>query len=75
MLQRRRGVDGLQRVGREFAERLLHSRHVLVTPGELYGPGGAGHLRLCFATDPPEIELALERLRNCATGLVTADAR
>ena len=71
-----RGV--LERTGlacETFAERLLAEHHTAVLAGTAFGPGGAGHLRLCFATDPPEIELALERLRNCATGLVTADAR
>src|SRR5207253_1963772 len=30
--------------GRAFAEQLLRTKKVLVTPGELFGPGGAGHV-------------------------------
>src|SRR5437867_2095813 len=72
----RRGV--LERTGlacETFAERLLAEHHTAVLAGTAFGPGGAGHLRLCFATERAEIELALERLRNGVTGLVTAGAR
>ncbi len=71
-----RGV--LERAGltcETFAERLLAEHHTAVLAGTAFGPGGAGHLRLCFATERAEIELALERLRNGVTGLVTAGAR
>lgn len=47
-----------------FAERLLDESHVAVLAGTAFGPAGTGHLRLCYATDPAEIELALERIRS-----------
>jgi aspartate/methionine/tyrosine aminotransferase len=48
--------------GREFAERFLHSKRVLVTPGELYGPSGAGHVRISYALDDGRLREGLTRL-------------
>ena len=47
-----------------FAERLLEEAHVAVLAGTAFGPGGTGHLRLCYATDPVQIDLALQRIRG-----------
>src|SRR5256885_331872 len=48
-------VSGLlERTGltsESFAERLLEDAHVAVLAGSAFGPGGKGHLRMCYATD------------------------
>ena len=46
----------------EFAERLLREEHVLVVPGDAFGPAGAGHVRCSYATALPKIEEALTRI-------------
>ena len=60
-------VSGLlERTGlttESFAERLLDDAHVAVLAGSAFGPGGKGHLRMCYATHPTLIDLALERIR------------
>ena len=33
-----------------FVERLLVEEHVAVVPGSAFGPSGAGHVRMCYAT-------------------------
>src|SRR5205807_339172 len=42
-----------------FAQRLLAEQHVAVLAGTAFGPGGAEHLRMCYATEPAERERAL----------------
>jgi len=37
--------------GRVFADGLLRDQKVRVTPGEWFGPSGAGHVRLSYADD------------------------
>lgn len=48
----------------EFAERLLMEQKVLVVPGSVFGPGGAGHIRCCYATATPKLEMALQRMET-----------
>lgn len=67
-------VSGLGLDGRAFAERLLKEANVLVGPGCAFGPSGAGHVRLSFATDEGRLREGLgrlaafvERLRNPET--------
>jgi len=50
--------------GRSFAERLLAEQHVAVLAGTAFGPGGEGHLRMCYATDPAELDRALAAIRR-----------
>ena len=45
-----------------FAERLLLEERVAVVPGSAFGPGGAGHVRACYAMSYEDIEKALERI-------------
>ena len=55
------GVDGMSdTVG--FAKRLVREAGVGVAPGEAFGPGGEGRLRLCFAASLPTLERAFDRL-------------
>jgi len=45
-----------------FAERLLTEERVAVVPGDAFGPSGAGHVRMCYATSYEQIEEALRRI-------------
>jgi aspartate/methionine/tyrosine aminotransferase len=55
-------IASLGLTGREFAERLYAEKRVLVTPGDLYGPGGEGHVRLGIAGDDGRLREGLSRL-------------
>ncbi len=55
--------------GRAFADALLRDHKVLVTPGDLFGPSGAGHVRLSYATDEGRLQEALNRLAAFVQGL------
>lgn len=55
-------VAQLGMTGRAFAEQLLHAQRVLVTPGEVYGPGGTGHVRVSYALDDGRLREGLTRL-------------
>jgi aspartate aminotransferase len=57
---------------RQLAARLLEEYGVAVLPGTDFGPGGAGHLRLSFAVSPADLDLALERIRECVSDLAVA---
>jgi aminotransferase len=46
----------------DFTERLLTEEHVAVVPGDAFGPSGAGHVRMCYATSYERIEEALRRI-------------
>lgn len=56
----------------QLAARLLEVHGVAVLPGTGFGPGGAGHLRLSFAVSPADLDLALERIRECVSDLAVA---
>ncbi|MGZ9160576.1 MAG: aminotransferase class I/II-fold pyridoxal phosphate-dependent enzyme [Candidatus Limnocylindrales bacterium] len=45
-----------------FTERLLTEERVAVVPGSAFGPSGAGHVRMCYATSYEGIEEALRRI-------------
>ena len=45
-----------------FTERLLIEEHVAVVPGSAFGPSGAGHVRMCYATSYERLEEALRRI-------------
>jgi aminotransferase len=46
----------------EFADQLLAEEHVAVIPGNAFGVGGAGYVRMCYAQSYAKIEQALERI-------------
>ena len=50
--------------GRAFAERLLRSKKVRVTPGEYFGPSGSKHIRLSYAADDGRLREGLARLAD-----------
>ena len=67
----------LERTGltcRSFAERLLAEQYTAVLAGTAFGPGGEGHLRLCYATAATELERALERIRGLVGALERSPA-
>lgn len=45
-----------------FTERLLTEERVAVVPGSAFGPSGAGHVRMCYATAYDQLEEALRRI-------------
>ncbi len=54
-------VEGLQD-SLAYAKRLLNETDVGLAPGSAFGPGGEGHLRLCFASSEEKLTQALDRL-------------
>ncbi|MBG1232829.1 pyridoxal phosphate-dependent aminotransferase [Aestuariivirga litoralis] len=52
--------------GEEFAFRLLREKQVVTMPGESFGTGGAGHLRVALTVDEAEIRQAAERIAALA---------
>ncbi len=46
----------------DFAQGLLTEEHVAVVPGSAFGPSGAGHVRMCYATSYERLEEALRRI-------------
>jgi len=49
----------------EIARRLLDTLNVVVIPGEAFGPGGAGWLRLSFAASDADIVSGVRALGRC----------
>ena len=52
-----------------FAERLLMEQRVLVVPGSVFGAGGIGHIRCCYATATPKLETAVNRMETFLASL------
>ena len=51
-----------------LARRLAADGGILVSPGEFYGPDGAGFVRVAVVQPDDRIELGRERLRASAAG-------
>ncbi len=49
---------------RRLAQEFLLNAGVAVLPGSDFGKFGEGYLRLCYATSPEEIQLAIERIAD-----------
>jgi aminotransferase len=47
-----------------FAEALLEAERVAVVPGDAFGAGGAGHLRLSYATGLADLREAMDRMER-----------
>jgi aspartate/methionine/tyrosine aminotransferase len=56
----------------QLAARLLEEHGVAALPGTGFGPAGTGHLRLSFAVPVADLDLALERIRECISDLAVA---
>ena len=48
----------------EFATELIQKHHVAVVPGSVFGAGGEGFIRCCYATDIGKIKIALARIKD-----------
>ena len=55
-------VTGLDETA--FAEALLAEERVGVVPGTAFGPSGAGHVRVCYATAYEQIVEAMDRIER-----------
>lgn len=51
-----------------FAKRLVDQTKVGLAPGSAFGPGGEGHLRLCFASSAARLAEAMDRLAPVLDG-------
>ena len=60
-------VDGFPD-SRALALRLIDEAGVGAAPGGAFGPGGEGHLRICFARDPEQIAQATRRIARWLNG-------
>ncbi len=47
-----------------FAQQLLREERVAVVPGTAFGPSGAGHVRICYATAYEQIVEAMDRIER-----------
>ena len=47
-----------------FAQALLHEERVAVVPGTAFGPPGADHVRMCYATAYEDLVEALDRIER-----------
>jgi len=65
----------LARDSRRLSEDILTRARVALVPGVAFGPTGEAHLRLCYARDDGDIDLAFERLGNYFSGHRLAPAR
>lgn len=52
--------------GEDFARRLLAEENVVTMPGESFGAGGAGHLRVALTVDEAQITEAAKRMVKLA---------
>lgn len=58
--------------GEEFAWMLLNDHDIVVMPGESFGTGGAGHIRLALTNDVKILREAGARIRVVAEAVVAA---
>jgi aspartate/methionine/tyrosine aminotransferase len=55
--------------GRDFTAALLREKKVRLTPGDLFGPSGAGYVRLSYAAEDGRLQEGLNRLADFVQGL------
>lgn len=56
-------ISGTGRSSQDIAMAILNEAHVVVESGSFYGPGGEGHLRVCFGSESEaRVTEAMERL-------------
>lgn len=46
----------------DFATGLFQKHNVAVVPGSVFGAGGEGHIRCCYATATDKIKIALDKI-------------
>jgi aminotransferase len=47
-----------------FAQELLREERVAVVPGTAFGPSGADHVRMCYATAYEDLVEAMDRIER-----------
>jgi len=57
-------AEVIHKDSQEAARLLLEKAHVSSIPGDFFGTGGEGHVRLCYSTSIEEIEESVEALRQ-----------
>ena len=55
-------IKNLSISSEEFATQLFQKHNVAVVPGSVFGAGGEGHIRCCYATSIDKIKTALDRI-------------
>jgi arginine:pyruvate transaminase len=55
--------------GEDFAWKLLAQENVVTMPGESFGAGGAGHVRVALTVDEAQIKEACKRMSRLASNL------
>ena len=55
--------------GEEFAWQLLNEQNVSVMPGESFGKGGAGHIRIALTVEAEVLRIACDRIRKLSDQL------
>ena len=68
-------VRGTGLDGKAFARSLLDAEGVSVTPGEGFGPSGAGHVRITLGVDDDRLRKACRRIVRFVAGRPTASMR
>src|SRR5262249_19775338 len=68
-------VWGLGLSGREFADDLLRARKVRLVPGGLFGPSGAGVVRLSYGVEDGRLQEGLHRIAGYVQGLEAGEGR
>ena len=68
-------VWGLGLSGRDFADGLLRTRKVRLVPGDLFGPSGAGYVRLSYAVEDGRLQEGLHRIAGYMQGLQAGEGR
>lgn len=58
-------ITGTGMTAKEVAIKLLDEVQVVTTPGDAFGPDGAGFLRLSYAASEEDIREALTRMKKC----------
>lgn len=62
-------ISGTGLSSEDFANRLLEKEKVAVIPGNGFGAGGEGFVRISYATSYEKIEQALERMSRFVKSL------
>lgn len=63
-------IRGTGRSSADLSTAILHEAHVVTEAGCFYGPGGEGHLRICFGSESEErVGEAMDRLGRFFNGL------
>lgn len=57
-------ITSTKMTSEEFATQLFKKHNVAVVPGNVFGKGGEGHIRCCYATDVDKIKIALNRIKE-----------